>query len=100
MNAHDVVYRFLDTQSIGRKSRYCYVSVLRDFDAFVLKRAPTTGPLSIKTLRAWLQHQIRRSPLASVVHRLCVIVRYLDWRTATQEALTCSRSCARSTVGC
>jgi len=84
MNAHDVVYRFLDTQSIGRKSRYCYVSILRDFDAFVLKRAPTTGPLSIKTLRAWLRHEIRRSPLTSVVHRLCVIVRYLDWQTATQ----------------
>jgi hypothetical protein len=45
MSAHDIVYRFLDTQSIGRKSRYCYVSVLRDFDAFVLKRAPATGRL-------------------------------------------------------
>ena len=43
MSAHDIVYRFLDTQSIGRKSRYCYVSVLRDFDAFVLRRAPSTG---------------------------------------------------------
>lgn len=82
MSAHDIVYRFLDTQSIGRKSRYCYVSVLRDFDAFVLKRAPTTGRLSIETLRAWLQHEIRRSPLTSVVHRTCVIARYLDWRTA------------------
>ena len=40
MRAHDIVYQFLDTQSIGRKSRYCYVSVLRDFDAFVLERAP------------------------------------------------------------
>ena len=84
MNARDIVYRFLDTQLIGRKSRYCYVSILRDFDAFVLKRAPATGQLSIKTLRAWLQHEIRRSPLTSVVHRMCVIVRYLDWRMATQ----------------
>jgi integrase/recombinase XerD len=84
MSARDIVYRFLDTQSIGRKSRYCYVSILRDFDAFVLKRAPATGQLSIKTLRAWLQHEIRRSPLTSVVHRMCVIVRYLDWRMATQ----------------
>jgi len=82
MSAHDIVYRFLDTQSIGRKSRYCYVSILRDFDAFVLKRAPATE-LSIKTLRAWLQHEIRRSPLTSVVHRICVIARYLDWRVAT-----------------
>ena len=81
MSAHDIVYRFLDTQSIGRKSRYCYVSVLRDFDAFVLKRAPAAGRLSIKTLRTWLQHEIRRSPLTSVVHRTCVIARYLDWRT-------------------
>lgn len=82
MSAHDIVYRFLDTQSIGRKSRYSYVSVLRDFDAFVLKRAPATGRLSIDTLRAWLQHESRRSPLASVVHRTCVITHYLDWRTA------------------
>jgi len=85
MRAHDMVYRFLDTQSIGRKSRYCYVSVLRDFDAFALKRAPATGRLSITTLRAWLQHEIRRSPLTSVVRRTCVIARYLDWRTATGE---------------
>lgn len=83
MSAHDIVYRFLDTQSIARKSRYCYVSILRDFDAFVLKRAPAIGQLSLKRLRAWLQREIRRSPLTSVVHRLCVIARYLDWRTAT-----------------
>ena len=85
MSAHDIVYRFLDTQSIGRKSRYSYVSILRDFDAFVLKRAPATGRLSIDTLRAWLQHEIRRSPLTSVTHQTCVIARYLDWRTATGE---------------
>ncbi len=85
MSAPNIVYRFLDTQSIGRKSRYCYVSVLRDFDAFVLKRAPATEQLSIKTLRAWLQQEIRRSPLTSVVHRTCVIARYLDWRTTKGE---------------
>ena len=83
MSAQDIVYRFLDTQLIGRKSRYSYVSVLRDFDAFVLKRTPAGGRLSVKTLRAWLQHEIQRSPLASVVHQTCVITRYLDWRTAT-----------------
>jgi integrase len=83
MSADDIVYRFLDTQSIGRKSRYCYVSILRDFDAFVLKRARAPGQLSVKTLRAWLWREIRRSPLTSVVHRLCVIARYLDWRTGT-----------------
>jgi integrase len=83
MSAPDSVYRFLDTQSIGRKSRYCYVSILRAFDAFVHKRASATEQqLSIKTLRAWLKHEIRRSRLPSVVHRLCVIARYLDWRTA------------------
>ena len=83
MSADDIVYRFLDTQPIGRKSRYCYVSILRDFDAFVLKRAHAPGQLSMKTLRAWLRHEIRRSPLTSVVHRFCVIARYLDWRPAT-----------------
>ncbi len=83
MSAQDIVYRFLDTQSIGRESRYSYVSVLRAFDAFVLKRMPTAGRLSIKMLRAWLQHEIQRSSLTSVVHRTCVIARYLDWRTAT-----------------
>jgi integrase/recombinase XerD len=82
MSTPDIVYRFLDAQMIGRKSRYCYVSILRDFDAFVLKRAPATGQLSIETLRAWLRLEIRRSPLTSAVHRLCVIARYFDWRTA------------------
>ena len=86
MSADDIVYRFLDTQPIGRKSRYCYVSILRDFDAFLLKRAPATGQLAIKTLRAWLRREIRRSPLTSVVRRLCVIARYLDWRASPGES--------------
>jgi len=85
MSTHDIVYRFLDTQSIGRKSRYTYAGVLRAFDAFVLKRALATERLSIKTLRAWLLQEIRRSPLTSVEHRTCVIARYLDWRTAMGE---------------
>ena len=84
MRAQGTVDRFLDTQSIGCKSRYTYASVLRAFDAFVLKRAPAIEGHSIETLRAWLQQEIQRSPLASVVHRTCVIARYLDWRTATE----------------
>jgi|EndMetStandDraft_2_1072991.scaffolds.fasta_scaffold07714_3 integrase len=83
MSAQDIVYRFLDTQSIGLKSRYSYVSILRDFDAFVLERTPAAGRLTIETLRAWLQQEIQRSPLASVAHRTCVIARYLDWCMAT-----------------
>jgi hypothetical protein len=78
MRAQGTVDRFLETQSIGRRSRYSYASVLRAFDAFVLKQAPAVeGRLSIGTLRAWLQQEIQQSPLASVVHRTCVIARYL-----------------------
>ncbi len=82
MKDHDTVYAFLDTRSIGRKSRYCYVSILRAFDAFVLDRTAAHEPLSIETLRAWLKEEVRRSPLSSVVQRACVIGHYLDWRTA------------------
>lgn len=82
MRAQGTVDRFLDTQSIRRKSRYTYAGVLRAFDAFVLERASAAGRLSIGVLRAWLQQEIQRSPLASVVARTCVIARYLDWCSA------------------
>lgn len=82
MRAQGTVDRFLDTQSIGRQSRYTYAGVLRAFDAFVLERASAAGRLSIGVLRAWLQQEIQQSPLKSVVHRTCVIARYLDWCSA------------------
>ena len=83
MRAQGTVDRFLNTQSIGRQSRYTYAGILRAFDAFVLERASAAGGLTIGVLRAWLQQEIQRSPLKSVVHRTCVIAHYLDWRTAT-----------------
>lgn len=82
MRAQGTVDRFLDTQSIGRQSRYTYAGVLRAFDAFVLERASAAGRLSIGVLREWLQQEIQQSPLKSVVHRTCVIARYLDWCSA------------------
>ena len=72
---------FLDAQSIGLKSRYSYAGVLRAFDAFVSDRQASTLT-SMGTLRAWLQRDIQRSPLANVVQRASVIARYLDWRSA------------------
>ena len=56
--------------SCGPSMRSCHAS-------------PRDWRLSIETLRAWLQQDIQRSPLASVVHRTCVIARYLDWRSTT-----------------
>lgn len=82
MRAQGTVDRFLDTQSIGRQSRYTYAGFLRAFDAFVCERGSAAGRLSIGVLRAWLQQEIQRSPLKSVVHRTCVIARYLDWCSA------------------
>lgn len=79
MSAEDLIYRFLDTRSISRKSRYCYVCILRRFEAFVLKRTP----LSTKTLRAWLRKEARGRPLSTVMSRTCVLAHYLEWQTAT-----------------
>ena len=84
MRSRGTVDLFLDAQSIGLKSRYTYAGVLRAFDTFVFDREVSVRP-SMKTLRAWLQQDIRRSPLANVVHRTCVIARYLDWRSAAGE---------------
>lgn len=81
MRTRGTVDKFLDAQAISVKSRYTYAGVLRAFDAFVSDQQAST-PLSIGTLRAWLQQDIQRSPLENVVHRICVIARYLDWRSA------------------
>lgn len=78
MRSQGTVDKFLDAQAIGLKSRYSYAGLLRAFDTFVSDRQAST-PLSMGTLRAWLQQDIQRSPLANVVHRACVIARYLDW---------------------
>lgn len=76
--------RFLDAQSFALHSRYTYAGVLRAFEAFVLERESSNDP-SLETLRTWLQQDARRSPLANVVHRVCVIARYLDWCSAGGE---------------
>lgn len=75
---------FLNAQAIGLRSRYSYAGLLRAFEAFVLDREASTLP-SLGTLRAWLQQEIHRSPLANVVHRACVVARYLDWRSSAEE---------------
>ncbi len=86
MNA-DAIYQFLDTLAIGRRSRYSYVGALRAFQAFALERTPPGEALSLKTMRAWLMREAARSPMANVVHRAGVIVRYLDWRAATGDGV-------------
>jgi len=83
MSADALIYRFLDTRSISRKSRYCYVCILRRFEAFVLKRTPARKLLSTKTLRAWLRKDAQGRPLPTVMRRTCVIAHYLEWRAAT-----------------
>lgn len=83
MSADDLIYRFLDTRSISRKSRYCYVSILRRFEAFTRKRARANEPLSTATLRAWLREEARRRPMPTVISRTNLIARYLDWRAVT-----------------
>ena len=74
MRSRSTVDKFLDAQAIGLKSRYTYAGLLRAFDAFVSDREASARP-SMETLRAWLQQDIQRSPLANVVHRACVIAR-------------------------
>lgn len=81
MRSRGTVDKFLDAQAIGLKSRYTYAGLLRAFNAFLSDREASALP-SMETLRAWLQQDIQRSPLANVVHRACVIARYLDWRSA------------------
>ncbi|MBS0436042.1 MAG: tyrosine-type recombinase/integrase [Proteobacteria bacterium] len=78
------VDKFLGAQSLGLRSRYTYAGVLRAFEAFVLERESSNRP-SLGTLRTWLQQDARRSPLANVVQRVCVIVRYLDWCSPAGE---------------
>lgn len=78
------VDKFLDAQSFGLRSRYTYASVLRAFEAFVLERESSKQP-TLETVRTWLQQDARRSPLANVVQRICVIVRYLDWCSPAGE---------------
>lgn len=82
----NIIYRFLDAQSIGLKSRYSYASILRQFDEFAFERTLVTGGSAIETLRAWLQREVQRSPLASVVYRTCVIARYLEWRVTAGKS--------------
>lgn len=99
MRSQGSVDRFLDAQSFGLRSRYTYAGVLRAFEAFVPKREVSTG-LSLETLRAWLQQDARRSPLANVVHRVCVIARYLDWCRASASVRMCSPICERNSAAC
>ncbi len=82
MSPHEI-QPFLDTLPIGRRSRYTYVGMVRAFQIFVLEHTPVDEPLSTETLRAWLKREVARSSLSAVIHRTCVIARYLDWRTAT-----------------
>jgi hypothetical protein len=67
MRSRSTVDKFLAAQAIGLKSRYTYAGLLRAFDAFVPDREASGLP-SMETLRAWLQQDIQRSPLANVVH--------------------------------
>jgi integrase/recombinase XerD len=82
MKTRTPVDQFLDTQPIALKSRYTYAGVLRAFDAFVHARTPGSWQPSLQVLRAWLDKDLMRSPLANVAHRVCVIARYLDWRAS------------------
>ena len=77
--ASGTIGRFLDAQLIGLHSRYTYAGVLRAYEAFVVERESSSCRPSLQTLRMWLQQDIGRSPLANVVQRLGLIVRYLDW---------------------
>ena len=83
MNYDDPICRFLDTLSISRRSRYSYVSILRRFDAFVLKRTRVNRLPSTPTLREWLREEAGQRPMPTVMSQTALIARYLDWRTAT-----------------
>lgn len=80
MKVDDAIYQYLDTRSIGKKSQYFYVSILRIFETYIAKKVPRDKSPSMRTLRAWLREEIDRSPLKRVVHRAGVIGHFLDWK--------------------
>jgi integrase/recombinase XerD len=83
----DNIYQFLDSLTIGRKSRYSYAGDLRAFQAFARERTPDGEALSLETVRAWIMQDAADSPLSNVVQRAGVIARYLDWRAAAGDGV-------------
>ena len=84
---NDDIDRFLQSLSLGQKSRYTYVTPLRAFRAFVQKRMRRGEKLSLATMRAWLKRDAARSPLKSVVIRAAIIVRHHEWQAKVKPGI-------------
>jgi integrase len=82
VNAKDDTHQFLDTLAIGRDGRVSYASVVRAFETAVRGPAGVARTLSRDTLRAWLRAERGRRSFKSVMFRVSVIARYLDWQTS------------------
>jgi integrase/recombinase XerD len=61
-----------------------YGAVLRQFQVFV-NGAPGESILSLETLRQWLQNRRAVWPLDTLIHRLRIVDRFLDWLALSQQ---------------
>ena len=81
MSGNDIALRFVVTRKVKARTRCSYLYTLRAFDEFVLDRTRGEGA-TVATLRTWLQREVERSPLPSVIRRMGLIADYVEWRKA------------------
>jgi integrase/recombinase XerD len=81
MIGKDLVYRFLDTLSIGPETRSDYARALRKFESFMSDKTLPDEESAIEVLRTWMRQEIQKSPVSCVENRARITVRYLEWRT-------------------
>ena len=100
MNANDIAYRFVATRPMLAKTRHSCLYTLRGFDRFVLEHTRVGDGATVATLRTWLQHEAKRSPLTSVLTRMRLFARYVEWRTTARDGahplLELRAQCGRS----
>ena len=82
----DVAYRFAATRKVKARTRRSYLHILRAFDEFMLNRTHAGEGATVATLRAWLQDDVARSPMSTVINRMGSIAKYVEWRTPVPDA--------------
>jgi integrase/recombinase XerD len=69
MIGKDLVYRFLDTLSIGPETRSDYARALRKFESFMSGKTLPDEESAIEVLRTWMRQEIQKSPVSCVENR-------------------------------
>ena len=80
----------------ANKLRYGYV--LRQFQAFV-NGPQAESALSLETLRRWLQNRRAVWPVDTLIHRLRIVDRFLDWLALGQQLPSHPLAVLRETYG-